>query len=534
VITRRGSVRTTHGPASNPGGDSIRLIELVGSLSLVIDLGLGQPLEHALRSALIAARIGELLGLSTEERSAAFYVSLLRFVGCTAAAHDMAEVLGDEIAARSWLTPVFTGRLEDMTEAVRSHVAVGEPPERRDQLIGEYMQGLSRLHGTGAAQCEVAQILAARLGLGAKVLRALGQVFERWDGFGVPRSLKGEQIAITVQVAQLAQNAELFYRQAGVTGAVDVLRSRAGSAHDPLLVESFCGHAGELMADLDGDAWEQVIGAEPGGPIRLSGPEIDQAASAFADFADIKSPYTVGHSRGVATLAARAAEQAGLPQPDVTRVERAALVHDVGRAGISARIWDKAGPLTASEWERVRLHAYYTHRALARCGLAGIGEIASHHHERLDGSGYPSGTATRNLPMPAHLVAAADAFHAMTEPRPHRPALSAEYAAAELRRAVAAGELLGDAVAAVLAAAGQARGRVRAMRPAGLTEREVEVVRLIARGCTDRQIADQLVVSERTAHHHVEHIFGKLGVSTRAAATVLALQHGLLADTTMG
>lgn len=507
-------------------------MQLVGSLSLVIDLGLGQPLEHALRSAVIAARLGALLGLDEGVCSDAYYVSLLRFVGCTAAAHEMSEVMGDEIAARGWLTPVFTGRLEEMPEAVHRYVGVGEPPEQREQTIAEYMRGLARLHGTGAAQCEVAQLLATRLGLRQSIQNALGQVFERWDGFGVPRGLKADQIAVSVQVAQLAQNAELFYRQAGVSGAVDVIRSRADSAHSPWLVERFCVHAAEVLGGLDeDDAWDRAMASEPGEPLRLRGPEIDRAASAFADFADIKSPHTVGHSRGVASLAGRAARWAGLPKQDVAAVERAALMHDIGRAGVPARIWDKPGQLTAGEWERVRLHAYYTDRALARCGLAGVSEIASHHHERLDGSGYPRGTSSRHLPLAAHLLAAADAFHAMLEARPHRPALSADYAASELRRAVTAGTLLGDAVSAVLAAAGQSRERKgRPLRPAGLTEREIEVVRLLARGCTDRQIAERLIVSERTAHHHVEHIFGKLSVSTRAAATVVALQHGLIAD----
>ncbi|MBV8716390.1 MAG: HD domain-containing protein [Chloroflexi bacterium] len=509
-------------------------MELVGSLSLVIDLGLGQPLEHALRSAVIAERIGTLLSMNSVDRSDTFYVTLLRFVGCTAAAHEMAEVMGDEIAARSWLTPVFTGRLDEMPQAVREHVAVGEHSEHREQIIAEYLDGLGRLHSTGAAQCEVAQLLAARLGLRPSVQQALGQVFERWDGFGVPRALKAEQIAMSVQVAQLAQNAELCFRQAGTSGATEVIRSRAGSAHDPMLVDLFCKHVDDLLDDLGGDAWDQAMAAEPGAALQISGSEIDLAASAFADFADIKSPYTVGHSRGVAALAARAAEDAGLPEQDVSDVRRAALVHDVGRAGVPARIWDKAGPLTANEWERVRLHAYYTRRALARCGLGAIADIASHHHERLDGSGYPSGNTTRHLPLTAHLLAAADAFHAMTEPRPHRPALAPDYAAAELRRASFEGALHGGAVAAVLSAAGQTRGRSRATRPQGLTEREIEVIRLLARGCTDRQIADELIVSERTAHHHVEHIFSKLGVSTRAAATVLALQHGLLTEPTIG
>ena len=524
---------STIGPSAiERANESLRLIQLVGSLSLVIDLGLGQPLEHALRSAVIATRFGGLIGLKEQDCSDAYYVSLLRFVGCTAAALEMSAVMGDEIEARGWLTPVFTGRLEEMPEAVRRHVGVGEPAEQREQTIADYMRGLARLHGTGAAQCEVAQLLAARFGVRHSIHDALGQVFERWDGFGVPRGLKADQIAVSVQVAQLAQNAELFYRKGGVATATSVIRSRAGSAHDPWLVEKFCGHAAEVLDGLDeDDAWDVAMAAEPGVPVRLSGADIEHAASAFADFADIKSPHTVGHSRGVAMLAVQGARWAGLPRQDIAAVERAALMHDIGRAGVPARIWDKPGPLTANEWERVRLHAYYTDRALARCGLAGVSEIASQHHERMDCSGYPRGTSSRHLPITAHLLAAADAFHAMLESRPHRPALSANYAATELRRAVTAGTLHPDAVAAVLAAAGQSRERRgRQLRPAGLTERELEVVQLLARGYTDRQIAERLIVSERTAHHHVEHIFGKLGVSTRAAATVVALQRGLIAD----
>jgi HD-GYP domain-containing protein (c-di-GMP phosphodiesterase class II) len=324
----------------------------------------------------------------------------------------------------------------------------------------------------------------------------------------------------------------MFWREGGVDAAIDVLQSRAGSAHDPHLVERFCVDAAGLLADLaDVEVWELALAVEPGQYMVLEGMQIDRAVSAFADFADLKSPYTVGHSRGVARLAATAARTFGLPDPEVVAIERAALVHDIGRAGVPARIWDKPGPLTSTEWERVRLHSYYADRALAHAGvLARVGALASHHHERLDGTGYHRASTAAQLPFTARLLAAADAFHAMTEHRPHRPALSIGYAAAELRREVRDGKLDGEAAQAVLAVVGQSGSPRRATRVGGLTERELDVVRLLARGMSDRQIAERLTVSERTAHHHVEHIYSKLGVSTRAAATVVALQHDLVGD----
>ncbi len=515
---------------------SLRLAEVVASLSLIIDLGLGQPLEHALRSSVIAVRLGEALGLSDRELSDTYYVTLLRFLGCTAAAHEMADVFGDEVAARGWLTPVFTGRLDEMPRAVQVNAGAGLPTEEREQTIAKVLAGLPGLHGTGAAQCEVAQLLADRLGLGESVRTALGQVFERWDGYGVPRGIKGEAIVPSVQVAQLAQNAEAFSRRGVIDEAIAVITSRADSAHSPVLVERFAQAAPRILADLDeAGNWERAIAAEPGRPLLLRGSQIDRAASAFADFADLKSHDTLGHSRGVARLAARAAALAGLAGTDVVTVERAGLVHDVGRVGITVSIWAKPGPLTASEWERVRMHPYYTDRALARSGLLSrVGAVASLHHERLDGSGYHRGLAAAQIPPMARLLASADAFHAMTEPRSHRPALSLDYAASELRREVRAGRLDADAVNAVLAAAGQGRSTGRRARVAGLTEREVEVLRLLARGLSDRQIADRLTVSTHTAHHHVEHIYTKLGVTTRAAATLLAMQHDLLGDVVEG
>jgi HD-GYP domain-containing protein (c-di-GMP phosphodiesterase class II) len=251
---------------------------------------------------------------------------------------------------------------------------------------------------------------------------------------------------------------------------------------------------------------------------------------AIADFTDLKSIYFSGHSRGVANLAASAARHAGFPERNVVVLRRAGLVHDLGRSGVPNIIWDKPGPLTFLEWERVRLHPYYTERVLARVpALAHVAAIAVAHHERLDGSGYHRGLSGGAIGPSARLLAAADSYQAMNQPRAYRPALSAEHAAAQLRADVRAGRLAGDAVEAVLHAAGQPTRR-RPDAVAGLTAREVQVLSLLARGASNRNIAKSLSISAKTVGNHVEHIYTKIGASTRPAATLFTMQHGLLDD----
>jgi DNA-binding CsgD family transcriptional regulator len=217
-----------------------------------------------------------------------------------------------------------------------------------------------------------------------------------------------------------------------------------------------------------------------------------------------------------------------LPADDITSVRRAGLIHDLGRLGVSNTVWDKRGSLTSAERERVRLHPYLTDRMLARVSaLSPSRRIAARHHERLDGSGYPQGLTAAALTPADRLLAAADVYHAMTEPRPHRPPIEPDPAAAELRAEARAGRLDGDAVNAVLTAAGH-RAAARREWPSGLTAREVEVLVLLARGQANKQIAKCLVIAPKTVSNHVEHIYLKLGVSSRAAATLFAIQHGLM------
>jgi HD-GYP domain-containing protein (c-di-GMP phosphodiesterase class II) len=271
-----------------------------------------------------------------------------------------------------------------------------------------------------------------------------------------------------------------------------------------------------------------LIQTEPGLRGQLSERELDSALEAMADFTDLRSPSRAGHSRGVAQLAATAAGLCGLPGREIVTLRRAALVHDIGMHGVPASILDKPGVLTSAEAERMRLHSYWTARVLARPpALARIGAIASLANERLDGSGYHRGLSGAAIPATGRILAAADACRAMSEPRPHRAALSPRQAADELRREVRSGRLGADAVDAVLAAAGQQRPR-RQAGPAGLTPREIEVLSLIARGASTRQVARTLGITAKTAGTHIERIYVKTGASTRSTATLFAMQHGLL------
>src|SRR5919109_791497 len=246
-----------------------------------------------------------------------------------------------------------------------------------------------------ATHCLVAGQFAVRLGLSAQVRDALQHIFERWDGRGTPAGLRGAEIALPARIVVLADMVESFRRLGGDEAAVDVARRRAGGQFDPALAGHVCEHADALLAGLDeATGWDAAIAAEPALATRLSGAALDSALAAIADFADLKSPYTTGHSRGVAERAASAALYAGLGESGAAELRRAGLLHDVGRLGVANTIWDKAGPLSDGEMERVRMHPYLTQRTFSRAPrLARLAEVAATHHERLDGSGYPRGLA---------------------------------------------------------------------------------------------------------------------------------------------
>jgi HD-GYP domain-containing protein (c-di-GMP phosphodiesterase class II) len=515
----------------------IRLAELMAALSLATDLGMGQPMEYALGVCVLSVRLGESLGLDEDELHDIYYLALLRHIVCNAETYRMADVFGDELVLRTDIASVDSRNTSQVLGLVIHSIRQaheGSPPLQLARMVAQgLLAGPSLMQEAYTGFCEVAQLLAERLGFGESIRMALGQVFERWDGHGAPGKVKGENIALSIRIVTLAQDAITFHRLDGVEAAVNMARERKGSLYDPRIVDCFCQQAPHLLAGLEEEPpWEIVLALEPGARTRLSSEQFDHACRAIADFADIKSPYTLGHSVGVAELAAQAARRCGLPEADAVMLRRAGLLHDIGRVGISAGIWGKPGKLSTREWERVRLHPYYTERVLARPAvLARLGALASLHHERLDGSGYYRGVPANMLSPAARILAAADVYHAMTEPRPHRPALTPEQAAGELRREVRSGRLDSEAVNQVLAAAGHAVRSSRHELVAGLSARQVEVLRLIARGYTIKQIAYALTLSEKTVDNHIQHIYNKIGVSTRAGATLFAMEQDLLIDT---
>lgn len=507
----------------------IRLAELVAAFSLATDLGLGQSMEHVLRSWLLAARLADRMGLDADARGSLYYVVTLAWVGCVADTPEVARWFGDDIAYRRDSFGVDRAGLPMLAYSLR-HAGAGSPALHRLRLGAELVvTGGAAIARGFMSHCLTTARLADRLGLGDDVCDQLQQVFTRWDGKGVPSSVGGEQIALPVRLFHLADSVEVFHRAHGVDAAVELARSWRGGQFDPAVVDAFCRAPDELLADLDavGD-WSASIEREPGLQQRLNGEELDGALEAIADFTDLRSPSRAGHSRAVAGLSARAADLSGLPADEVATLRRAALVHDLGMHGLPATILDKPGPFTAAESERMRMHAYYTERMLARPPALGrIGAVAALANERLDGSGYHRGLSGAAIPITGRILAAADAFHAMSEPRPHRPALTAKAATDALSAEVRAGRLAADAVDAVLAAAGRRRGKRRS-GPAGLTPREVEVLILIARGSSNKQVARALGITTKTAGTHIERIYTKIGASTRSTATLFAMQHGLL------
>jgi HD-GYP domain-containing protein (c-di-GMP phosphodiesterase class II) len=512
------------------GEDSgIRLAELVAAFSLATDLGFGQPMEHVLRSWFIAARLAERVGIGTDAKQALYYVITLAMVGCVAETPELAEWFGDDIVFRRDGFDVDLAGLPKRAFAM-GHVALRSPPlerVRRGARLAAF--GDKALEKILITHCIATGQMADQLGLGSDVSDPLQQVFARWDGKGVPSGLGGESIAIPVRLFHLADGVEVAHRSRGIDAALSLVRGRSGTQLDPSLVDTFCAEAPEVLDGVDAVAdWNALIEREPALQQRLTDIELDTALEAIADFTDLRSPPRAGHSRAVAELSARAAQHAGLPKDDVTNVRRAGLVHDLGMHGVPATILDKPGRLTAAESERMRLHAYYTERMLARPpALARIGGVASKVNERLDGSGYHRGLPGAAIPAPARILAAADAYQAMTEPRSHRPALTTTAATAELSAEVRAGRLASEAVEAVLAAAGLRRSKRRS-GPGGLTPREVEVLILVARGAATKQVARELGITTKTAGTHIERIYSKIGASSRSTATLFALQQGLL------
>jgi HD-GYP domain-containing protein (c-di-GMP phosphodiesterase class II) len=447
----------------------------------------------------------------------------------------MAAALGDEIALRKELAGLDMGDKSKVGQvfvnAFKRLFADLEPVEQQ-RAIQESLSGALKVTlPILTAHCEVAQRIGERLGLTEEIRRNLGQIYERWDGRGMPRGLSGDDVLPAVRLITLAQDAIALTEANDVGEMARIVASRADGPYEARLAMLMSENAHALMKGIDENITRETVLALEPDPVEYLDEEACEAAYlAIADMIDMRMPFTHGHSRAVADLAEAAAKHVGLPLSDVRNARWAGLVHDLGELCVPVSTWIRKGPMSPREADTANLHPYYSERALSALGEGGAGaaSLVARHHECLDRSGFYRQVDGSDLSPAARILAAAEVYQTAREKRPLRPALDDEAAASMVRTLVREGRLCQDGAEAVLSVAGQPSRRNIAPRLAGMTPREIEVLRLIARGLTLKEAADELEISPKTADHHVQSVYSKIGVTTRAGAALFAVENGLL------
>jgi HD-GYP domain-containing protein (c-di-GMP phosphodiesterase class II) len=512
----------------------VRLADMLGALAFASDLAFGVELEDGARSCLIAVRIAEHMRLSRDQVASVYYTALLKDAGCTAWTGSLASFWKtDEIAARREL---ILGDLRSRPFLARwmwQHVGTELPfPQRIARMASVAAKSGPFVEEGFRSSCEVATLIAARLGMTAQVQQALRNVFEEWDGKGFPDGLAGEQIPLVSRVVLPSFYFASLYRIGGREAATTLIREGRDRLFDPAVVDVFLRLASEdsFWQELDAPGLpERVAELEPDAAGILDDASLDAWAEVFADFGDLKLPHMAAHSRRVAALATSMASRLGCGAGDVRDIRRAALSHDIGLVSVPTYALQKpAGDRSAVEKEQIRLHPYTAGRVLAHVeGLAPLVTLIQAHHEHHDGTGFHQGLKGDQIPFGARIIAVADAFDDLTHDGPDSPAREPGDALRLMsgQRGLAYAPEALDALQAELG--GPAVAHPRAAWPGGLTDREVEVLRMATEGVTRGEIAKKLVVSEHTVRHHLSHIYEKTGVTTRVGATLWAMENGL-------
>lgn len=510
--------------------EGIRLAELCATTSLFTDLGSGQPVEHGLQTCLVAMRLAGEIGCDDDELRDVLYVSLLRFLGCTAASHELADLGGgDERHILGGMATVTMGTAAEELLQLARIAAPGVSRWRRARILLSALSDPAQSDRLLGAHCEAASRLAGDIGLPSSVCVALEHGYARWDGEGVPDGVGGEAIPRALRISVIARDIELWAREAGDDAAVRTMRARRGRAYDPTIVDTALSIGVGRLRRVEADLWQEVLSLEPDPPLAIGGSGIDDALRALGDFADLKHPSLTGHSRRVERIVAAACRVRGFDRAATARTRRAASVHDVGVVAVPVRAFERPADRTVPVVdEQLRVHPIWSQRLLARCtGLESVAVLAARHHERTDGSGYPAGLKGA-MDSAAGLLASAVAFDEAVHTDERGGDVARRAGVDRLVGLAGEGRLDSSDVSAIIEAAGEHAPLVDVERPAGLSEREVQVLRLIATGHTNRQIATRLGITARTVGAHVEHIYDKVGVGSRAAATLFAAQHDLI------
>jgi HD-GYP domain-containing protein (c-di-GMP phosphodiesterase class II)/DNA-binding CsgD family transcriptional regulator len=512
-----------------------RRADFLMALAYATDLATGHSRDFALRSCVLAMRFAEIAGWDRETRRAVYHQALLRYIGCNADTHLLAAAFGDEIALRRDLQRIDIGNKAELAETIARAITrslAGASPADLAEAVQRGLAGAMQVSvPILSGHCEVARRIAERIGLPDDVCDNLGQLYERWDGKGLPRGLAGDAVKLPVRIVTLAQDAIALAEAHGFETMKSMIAKRGGGAYEAPLAELFVAHAESLFTGLgDPVDREAILALEPPPFAMLDEASCDEAYLAIADMIDMRMPFTFGHSRAVASVAEAAGRLLGLPASDIRDVRWAGYAHDLGELAVPVSTWMRAGALTERETDDAHLHPYFGERALAAVGPNGgsVAALVLRHHERLDGSGYHRRTLAPDLSPAARVLSAAEAFQTAREARPHRPPMTDAAAAAHLREAARDGRLCPEAVEAVLTCVGQPTRRGTSGRISGLTAREMEVLRLIAGGRTAKEAARELGIAPKTADNHIQNLYSKIGVTTRAGAALFALERGLV------
>jgi HD-GYP domain-containing protein (c-di-GMP phosphodiesterase class II) len=515
-----------------PGGN---LAALLCALSFATGLGLSERMEHGLNSAYLGLRLADVLNLPNEEREAIFYGALLKDVGCTACSAGFSAFFpDDELVPRSDFMLVDPTRLNDIIAWLSRNVPVDSHlPIRISRLLSFLGQCGPVVKEVMRGHCEIAELFARRLGFPDYVQRTLRFQWERWDGKGLAYGLAGTTVPMAARILHSALTLELAYGFGGPAAARALAREQRGARFDPEVVDAFLTleKQADFWQTLEHEAAEAVSLAmqPPTSADRVMADQMEVVCEALADFVDIKSHGSWNHSRIVADVAVDMGSYLGLGGSEQTRLRCAALVHDLGNVAIPLRILEKGDRRSASEWEYYRLHSYYTQRVLERVEpLQELAQAAAATHEWINGQGYHRQLIGEQIPLNGRILAVADTYAQLTQQQGDQ--VEPTDALREMRPLVGTqfDRSCYNALTASLTSAHRVKRTAPERRQLGdLTEREAEVLRLLAQGQSNPQIAKALVITRKTVEHHLEHIYNKIGVTCRTSAVVYAVQHGI-------
>jgi putative nucleotidyltransferase with HDIG domain len=411
----------------------IKLSEVISALSYALDITEGQPKGHAARTCMLGMRLGKELRLGAAESSALFYALLLKDLGCSSNAGRICYLFGsDDRSVKKNVKTVNWNRLGGAVGYLVNNVAEhGSLIDKAKHLARVALAGNSEAKALVDLRCERGAKIARELEFPELTATAILSLDEHWDGNGHPVGLKGEQIPLLARILNIAQTLEVFIREYNLSAACEMVTERSGTWFDPQLSKLF------LEIKDDSNFWDSYNTDSPADVSATFEPQdsmlvadaalLDRIAMGFSQVIDAKSPWTYRHSEGVAKVSAGIAEVMGFSAEEVRYIRRAALVHDVGKLGISNMILDKPGKLTPEEIAEMRRHTFYTYQILSQVdGFKDLADLAAAHHEQLDGKGYHRGWDASQLSTPARILAVADIYEALTAKRPYRQDLTDE------------------------------------------------------------------------------------------------------------